>query len=570
MPIPAPAGPTSRRRTRPSAPPLWGLLAGNGPCSPSDASRPNIEPVPNDVILRSLRSSRALLALLTVSTAPWLSACADEGSRGDPDLPDPVERDLAAIQEADTLTALLVFNSTSYFIYRGESMGLEYELLRAFADEHDLELRVDVIPDRAELFRHLNEGAGDVVAARLTPDPDYADHVLYTSAIYRTRPMLVQRGEPPESVDLVEPADTILEAPTDTGEPLPDSLEVRARLVQGPGELGGEEVHIPRHSEFYHHLVTLSDEFGDEIEIVELEAGGSYERLIRMVSRGQVELGVAPENVARLREDYFTNLVVRPTLGPAQPVVWAVRETSPELQAAFERWLEGAQQSGLVDELYRKYFEDRAGYGERVESEYLASETGRLSPYDDLLKEHARELGWDWRLLASQTFQESRFEPRARSWAGAMGLLQLMPGTARDMEVDDPWDPRQNVDGAVRYLRFLEERWEPVLEDPEQRLRFVLASYNAGFGHVEDAQRLAEKNGDDPLRWEDVGYWLLQKSKRPVYTDPVVRYGYARGLEPVTYVALILERFHHYLEFVTDEGPSPPDTAPGRASVRGR
>jgi membrane-bound lytic murein transglycosylase F len=125
-----------------------------------------------------------------------------------------------------------------------------------------------------------------------------------------------------------------------------------------------------------------------------------------------------------------------------------------------------------------------------------------------------------------------------------------MPATARDMNVADPWDPEQNVAGGVRYLDWVTDRWRDIILDDDQRRRFVLASYNVGFGHVGDARRLAEKHGADPDRWDDVAYWLLQKSKPEVFRDPVVRYGYARGLEPVTYVALILERYEHYLEFV--------------------
>ena len=147
-------------------------------------------------------------------------------------------------------------------------------------------------------------------------------------------------------------------------------------------------------------------------------------------------------------------------------------------------------------------------------------------------------------------FQESRFEPNARSWAGAMGLLQLMPATAREVDVSDPYDPDQNVAGAVRYLEWLRETyWQERIPDEKERLKFILASYNAGSGHVMDAQRLTEKYGGDPTVWADVAYWLLQKSNEEYYNDPVVKYGYARGLEPVTYVSRILERFDHYSQF---------------------
>jgi membrane-bound lytic murein transglycosylase F len=158
-------------------------------------------------------------------------------------------------------------------------------------------------------------------------------------------------------------------------------------------------------------------------------------------------------------------------------------------------------------------------------------------------------LKWDWRLLAAQAFQESRFKPAARSWAGATGLLQLMPATAREYGVKNALDPEDNVRGAVKFLVWLTKYWNKIPSEDE-RLKFILASYNTGAGHVEDAQRLTEKYGGDPQAWNDVAYWLLQKSKVQYSTDPVVKYGFCRGIEPVTYVALILERFNHYKQFV--------------------
>jgi membrane-bound lytic murein transglycosylase F len=183
--------------------------------------------------------------------------------------------------------------------------------------------------------------------------------------------------------------------------------------------------------------------------------------------------------------------------------------------------------------------------------------TGRLSEYDDLFRREVGQLGWDWRLLASLAYQESQFLPTARSWAGAQGLLQLMPGTARVLGVRNRYDPEENVSGGVRFLVDLTARWTPLIADPDERLRFILASYNVGPGHVDDARRLTEKYGGDSHVWENVAYWLLQKSKREVYTDPVVRHGFARGLEPVTYVAKILERYEHYRQFVTGEEAGP-------------
>lgn len=504
---------------------------------------------------------RALVRCLLLVLLPITAGC--EAPWGEGGLPDPIERDLDAIMERDTLVALTAYNSTSYFLYRGEPLGYEYALLKEFAEERDLALKMIVVPDRDSLFILLNQGVGDVVAARIAPTREDSSNVRYTSALYTTEPTLVQAEgdlELPDSVDSVivegaEAADTsmgMLEA-IGEAEDLPEEVEFEARLVTNPSQLAGEEVHLPGSSPYEETLLELEDEITGDIYVVELGGDITAEALIREVSAGTIDFTVTSENIADLREAYYTNITARPTLGDEHEVVWAVRENAPALQETLSEWIDENQNGALFNTLYRKYFVDRKGYRERADSKYLTGDTGTISDYDEILKRYADEIGWDWRLLASQTFQESRFRPRARSWAGAAGLLQLMPPTAREFGVTNVYDPEDNVGGAVRFLRWLENYWDDKIEDPNERLRFVLASYNTGHGHVEDARRLTVKNGGDDTTWEEVAYWLLQKSKREVYTDPVVRYGFARGLEPVTYVSLILERFEHYQQFVDDD-----------------
>jgi membrane-bound lytic murein transglycosylase F len=471
------------------------------------------------------------------------------------ELPDPVDRDLSEIVEGGHLTMLTMTNATSYFIYRGELMGFEFGLLWSFARDHDLALEVEVVDDRFELLRRLNAGEGDVVASQLTATDELRRQVALTEPLYTTDPALVQPVAPPEEAGLPEAVeDLILEDPG----AFEEQVEISARLIREPGELDGEEIHVPSHTQTLDRLVELEDRISGDIHIVELGGDVSHEELIREVAAGEVKLTAAPETIARLNQAYYENIAVRPALGPDLSIVWAVRENAPELREALDRWLESKRGSDAWQRMYEKYFVDRRGYRERRESRYLTSVTSELSEWDSLLKENAAEIDWDWRLLAAQTFQESRFDPKARSWAGAAGLLQLMPATAEQFGVENVYDPGDNVAGGARYLAWLERYWSDQIPDPEERLKFVLGSYNAGQGHVQDARRLATKYGDDPTSWDDVSYWLLQKSKREIYTDPVVYFGFVRGLEPVTYVSYILERYAHYLRFVEDPGSDPP------------
>ena len=474
--------------------------------------------------------------------------------------------DLPQVVQRDTLVVLSPFNSTSYFIYRGEAMGFEYDLLRAFAASRGLALRVHVVYDPDSLFHLLESGAGDVVAGRLMIPPRTEWRVAFTKPLYETPPVVVQRDAPADGMPLPAAADTMIERPDDADEAagLPDPTRpapsapaaarspasIRARLVTRPSDLAGDTVHVPWGSPYRNMLVELADPSTGDVIVVETEDSTSHERLIEQVANGAIGFTVAPENVADLHESQFANIAVLPQVGPEQPVAWAVRANAPQLRSALDAWLAEPATRQQLATLYRRYFLDRRGFEERVASEYLTSHTGQLSRYDSLFKHFAREIDWDWRLLASQAYQESRFVATARSWAGAVGLLQLMPATAREVGVRNPRDPEDNVRGGVRYLQYLERYWSTIIPDRDERLRFVLASYNTGIGHVQDARRLTVKHGGDADDWNEVAYWLLQKSRREVYTDPVVKYGFSRGLEPVTYVALVLERFEHYRQFV--------------------
>jgi len=438
----------------------------------------------------------------------------------------PIARDLPGIAAAKTLKVLFTFSSTGYFIYRGETMGYEYELLSRYAKETNVQLTPVVVRDSKTLFERLNTGDGDVVAAELVSSPN-ENGVSLTTGIYATAPVLVQRNH--------------------ASPPAP--VTVHARLISQPSELAGQRVHISQASPYRAQLLELNTSVGDDIDVVEVDE--STDKLIEELSEGQIGYTVAPENLAALKQTEYTKLVIKPALGPPQQIAWAVRANAPQLLASLDQWIEKQKRSGLLAMLYKKYFLDRRAFTTRAKSEYLTTETGRLSPFDDWFREYAKIPGWDWRLIAAQAYQESKFNPNARSWAGAVGLMQMMPRTAREMRVN-PRDPRSSIEAACRYLWKLDDQLKAAIPSEDERVKFILGSYNVGLGHVEDAQRLAQEHGNDPGSWDDVGYWLIQKSKRAVYDDPVVKYGFARGTEPVAYVALILDRFAHYKELVPE------------------
>ncbi|MDQ1638533.1 MAG: rane-bound lytic murein transglycosylase [Pyrinomonadaceae bacterium] len=485
------------------------------------------------------------------SLPPSLEAIDQIDRRSNLPLVAPVSLDLAQIRQRGYLVVLAPYNSTTYFVYQGEPAGYEYELLGAFAKDLGVTLKMVVVTDPNSLFPLLNSGEGDIAAARLTPPvgPTVAledqSPVAFTRALYRTEPVLVQQDQPPSAAG-EGTQKALAPGPADPSA----EVDIQARLVTKPTQLAGRTVSLPEKSAYHETLIELSDEISGDIHVVEMGAKIQDETLAQEVARGEVQFTVMPKNLAELKEAEFKNLKVRPILGQNRGVSWALRKNSLELMSALNQWIEEKKDGPLFDGLYQKYFIDRRRYLERVTSEYLTSTTGKLSEYDPLIKQYAADLGWDWRLLASQAYQESRFKPAAHSWAGATGLLQLMPATARQFGVTNALDPSDNVQGAVKFLKWLQTYWTSRVPDDNERLKFILASYNAGAGHVEDAQRLTEKYGGNPRVWEDVSYWLLQESTQQYSSDEVVKFGFCRGLEPVNYVTNILERFNHYKQFV--------------------
>jgi membrane-bound lytic murein transglycosylase F len=173
-------------------------------------------------------------------------------------------------------------------------------------------------------------------------------------------------------------------------------------------------------------------------------------------------------------------------------------------------------------------------------------------------------INWDWRLLASLICQESRFDPDVKSWAGAYGLMQIMPRTGKNFGIDITASPRNNIYAGVRYINWLHSIFDPKVPDEEERTRFILAAYNAGPGHILDAMKLAEKHGYDPTIWEgNVEDWLQKKSEPRYYNDSIVKNGYFRGKESVAFVSEVLDRFKHYKNIIHEQ-KTPLSYSPGR------
>ncbi|MFW5708359.1 MAG: transglycosylase SLT domain-containing protein [Bacteroidota bacterium] len=439
------------------------------------------------------------------------------------------KNDLPAILERGVLKATTDYNSTNYFVYRGQPMGFHLELLRLFSQHIGVELEIFVTNDLSENFSCLlTEGECNIIAMDLTVTRSRRERLAFTEPHSQTRQVLIQRR--PENWYHMR------------------SSEIEDYLVRSQLDLAGKTIHVHRNSSHLVRLANLMEEIGDTIYIIETDH--EPETLIEKVANGEIDYTVSDEHVAQVNQTYYANIDVQTPLSFPQNLSWAVRHDTPLLKAAIDEWMEDFRKSRQYANLYARYFQNpRSSLMAR--SPYHSLGGGRISVYDDYFKRFAEIVGWDWRLIASMAFQESRFNHEAVSWAGAFGIMQLMPNTAAMYNVSQTSAPVENIMAGIKYLDWINGRLKDVITDEQERVKFVLASYNVGLGHVMDARRLAEKYGKDPNIWKDnVDYFILNKSKPKYYLDPVVRHGYARGAEPFHYVTEILERYEHYLNAV--------------------
>jgi membrane-bound lytic murein transglycosylase F len=430
------------------------------------------------------------------------------------------------------LTTLMDNSFTSYFIHQGQPLGFEYEMLKLFADENNLTLDVKIIGNVESILDSLLAGKGDLVASNLSISGERMERVDFSTPLLRTRQVLVQRL--PDNRSQL------------TNEQIEDSL-IRDRL-----DLDGKTVMVRKNSSYELILKNLIEETGIDINIDFSPGDLVTEQLIEMVANKEIDYTLCDENKAVIFLSYYDNIDISTPMSLSQPIAWAIRKGSNELQDEINQWIENRKGSLEFNMITNRYFEMNRSDQRFVEREYDYIKEGKISNYDKIIKKYAETLNWDWRLLTAQIYKESKFDPTTRSWRGAIGLMQLMPRTARSygLQPSDLLVPEKNISAGTKHLRMLEDQWREVLNDSLEIMKFTLGSYNVGKGHVDDAIRLAEKYGLEPNRWdENVAQMLINKAIPKYYKDPVVLFGYCRGREPVNYVETIFDDYELYRQF---------------------
>lgn len=418
--------------------------------------------------------------------------------------------ELDTIKKRGVLRVGMLNNAASYFIYRGQQVGFQLEMAELLAARMAVRLQVVVPPKPSDMVRLLREGKVDVIPVGQA-DAATDDTLLHTEPFVFAHHVLVQ------------PAD--------------------AEPITREAQLAGKRVHVRRSSRYRPFLEAIQQRI-PTLQIVDADEALETEELIDRVARGEIPLTAANTVLLGVELTQRDDVKGTFTLAEDQGLVYAVSHEAPQLAERLAGIIARDRQSDAYQRIYDKYFENRERMAELRAGKLGAS--GEISPYDALAKKYGEAHDIDWRLILAQMYQESRFDPQARSFAGARGLMQLMPATARELGVTDITDPEQNVGGGVKYLRSLIDRFDPALP-MRQRIRFALASYNAGFYHVKDARTLAATQGLDPNRWFGHVERAIQLLEHPRYYRDA-KFGYCRGREPAQYVSRIQSRYEGFAE----------------------
>ena len=422
--------------------------------------------------------------------------------------------DLKDINKNNLTLRIITRNSPeTYFLWRGELMGFEYELMREFAKRHKVRLEVIVADNYQQMKSLLEQGKGDLIAAGLSRSEERKSELKFSMRYNRVSELLVAHKHSP--------------------------------LIKNLQDLKGRTISIRKTSAFWTTAQQIAKQHG--VNIIAADEQLPTELLIAQVADKTIDLTIADSNLVSIEKRFRDNIVTPLTLKENVPYAYAVRENNPQLLNALNAFIKKEYRGTFYNVIKGKYFASQKRL-KRYRQERITVDSN-LSPYDQQVKADARKYQFDWRLITSQMFQESRFNPDARSSAGAQGLMQVLPRTAKELGYLDLTQPEQSIAAGIQYMDWTRARFEKNIH-LEEKVYFALAAYNAGFGHVRDAQKLARKMNLRDDKWFDNVEKAMLLLQQPEYYKKT-RYGYCRGSEPVNYVREIQQRYLSYVD-ITD------------------
>jgi len=411
-------------------------------------------------------------------------------------------KNLDRIKKQGKITMITDNSAVSYYIYRDAPMGFEYELAKEFARYLDVELEI-ITPGWGSMFEFLNQGKGDFIASGLTITEEREKFLLFS------RPYMTIQQK---------------------------FIHHKLKFdIKNLSQLAGRTIHVREGTSYQERLEELK-ESGIDIDI-RLLPNMATDEIIRMVSEKEIKYTIADSNIALLNRRYSPEIRIGMSIQEEESLGWAVKKDDQELYEQINLFFEKAEETGILGKIYEKYYGHMEIFDYFDLKKFHERITTRLPQYKKIIIRESEKYGFDWRMIAAVVYQESHFNAMAESRTGVRGLMQVTKATAKQMGIENRLHPEQSLKAGIKYLDILYEKFRE-MDNNHQRLFFALASYNVGYGHIRDAQKIAEAHGLDKNKWTSLKQTLPLLSKREYYKK--TKYGYARGREPVKYIENIL------------------------------
>lgn len=456
-------------------------------------------------LLERVRKGLALAALLALTLV--LSACSRPTT-------------LQQIKAEGVLHVITRVAPSIYYNGRDGPTGYDYELVQLFAEHLGVELRIRIAEDNAEILSVLNQNFAHVGFTGLSDRKQFQGQMRALATGIEVESVVVYHR------DAAKP-------------------ETLADLADKPLHIVADSNHEPQLKEVRIDIPELS---------WQVHAGIDATGLLAQVESGELPYAVVSSNELALNHVFFPDVKEALALGPFRELAWlfpAMQDRS--LIAAAEQFFGELAEDGTMEQINERFYGhlDRLNYVGALT--FVGHTEKRLPKYERLFRSYADQYAMDWRLLAAVGYQESHWQPQATSPTGVRGLMMLTRSTANYVGVKNRLSAEQSIRGGAKYLDIVHDQIPDRIEEPD-RTWFALASYNVGFGHLEDARILTEQAGRNPDRWLDVKEFLPLLTQKEWYSQ--TRYGYARGHEPVIYVQNI-RRYYDVLVRMTEPQITP-------------
>lgn len=412
------------------------------------------------------------------------------------------------IKKNKVLNVVLLNAPSTYYIGAGGAQGFEYDLLKDYANHLGVKLNItsaNTVKEAIELSK--NEDI-HITSSALAKTPQREKRFNFGPSYFEIQEQvicnraMIREGRFPRTVE----------------------------------DLEGLKITVGEDTSYSETIISLQND-GFDIN-ASFTSEYSTEELLEMVANEQIDCTLAASNIYSLNQRYFTEIASAFTISGREQLAWVLAPNSKELEADMYSWLNSYNQSGRMAELKDHYYSHILYFDYYDTKMFYKRIKSRLPRYEKYFKEAADNYGVPWKLIAAQSYQESHWNPRAKSFTGVRGLMMLTLSTAKHLGVKNRLDPKQSIMGGVRHLKQMIKRVPPEVEG-ENRIKFALAAYNIGMGHIKDAQVLAGKFGLDKNIWSDLKSVLPLLSQKRYYRS--LKYGYARGSEPVRYVESIYD-----------------------------